>query len=544
MKTKTNSPYHEVGEALINKGLVILPLRENHKAPTPAKWTDYTKEQSKNTLADKGNYNIGLLLGKTNGVLALDFDHGSKELNSRILKICGQSDLVKKGAKGGTIFFRYNGEKSKKWKKDGEMVLELLSDGTQTVIPPSIHPDTMSPYIYTKGKTLLDIDVSELPFLPTDFSQKMDELMSGKKVLSSSSDLDIAGEALYFVQPEDYDTWLKCGMALKNSFGDDGFEVWDKWSSKDPKYNANEMFPKWKSFKGDGITTASIFKIAIKNGYTPPKNVSSFFNVGNAKLEFDRWRLRGRPIGISSGIEPFDNHLHIRPKEYTVVTGMPNSGKSEFLDFLVYNIAKNHKQKVMFCSLEKDPSTHIESFVHRYVGKSLEERTTLEEQGALNEIQSNLFFYNHLYESKDIDAILTKAKEVSDSVGLDVLVIDPFSYLTSCKIGSEFEHVRYVNIQIANFAKKNSVHVFLVAHPKTLENRKAKEKYTALTLYSISGGANFYNSCDNGMVISRDGNDVEVDIQKIREQAVDSTGSFMMQYDKPTRSYKKLDGGF
>lgn len=542
---KISSPFHEVADDLTNRGLVIIPLKEQSKIPLIRDWTNTTNEQSKQFINQQGNFNVGLVLGKPSGIIALDFDNNIEGLHQKILKVCGQSDVVKKGQKGGTIFFKYNGEKSFKWKKNGEMVLELLSDGTQTVIPPSIHPKTKKPYYYTKGVTLKDVDLNTLPYLPDNFAERIDKLFTGKDNIMSGSNLDIAQEALYFVKADEYDTWLKCGMALKNEFGEEGFEVWEKWSITDPKCNPEELAPKWKSFKRDGLTCATIFQIAIKNGYKPPRNASSFYNVGNAKLEFDRWRLKGRPVGLSTGIEPFDKLLHIRKKEFTLITGTPNSGKSEFLDYLLFNLVEKHKLKCMFASFEKDPTDHVESFVHRLTGKALEVRNKEEEIQALEKVKDHLFFYNHLYESRDIDDILSRAEELIKKVGLDILAIDPYSYITSKEIANEFTNVRYVCIQLTKFAKKHGLHIFLVAHPKTLESRKVnKEKEERLTLYSISGGANFYNKCDNGIVVSRDGREVDIDIQKVRKQDVDSTGRFTMEYNKPTRSYKTFTGEY
>ena len=548
MKTKTTSPYHEIAETLIKKGLVVIPLRADSKIPLLPEWTSFTKEQSKKQLEVAGGFNIGLLLGEPSGIVALDFDIDMDNLHRRILKVCGQSDVVKKGAKGGTIFFRFDGEKAKKWKRNGEMVLELLSTGNQTVIPPSIHPDTMEPYIYTKGKSLADIVSTDLPFLPKDFISKMDELFEGKTpMMTTGSNLDIASEALYFIEADDYDTWLKCGMALKNEFMDEGFEVWEKWSLTNDKCKPEELFPKWKSFKGGGITTATIFQMAIKNGYNPPKNAGNFYNVNNIKAVMQKWRVKGRFLGWDSGIEAFDKLLHIRRREFTVVTGRPGSGKSEFLDFLVHKLSKENDLKTMLISFENTPEDHAESFVHRAVGKDLQNRTMEDEILAIQKIQDNIFFYEHERASKDIDSLLERAKEVRKNQGLDILVIDPYCYLTSKDIANEFANARYICLRLSNFAKENNIHVFLVAHPKTLDAKKVTQgRAPALTLYSISGGATFYNVIDNGIIISRDtdNNDVEVDIQKVKKQAVDSTGTFLMSYDKPTREFVNYKGEF
>ena len=43
MKTKTTSPYHEIAETLIKKGLVVIPLRADSKIPLLPEWTSLTK---------------------------------------------------------------------------------------------------------------------------------------------------------------------------------------------------------------------------------------------------------------------------------------------------------------------------------------------------------------------------------------------------------------------------------------------------------------------------------------------------------------------
>lgn len=55
-------------------------------------------------------------------------------------------------------------------------------------------------------------------------------------------------------------------------------------------------------------------------------------------------------------------------------------------------------------------------------------------------------------------------------------------------------------VQLKQFAMTNSVHVWLVAHPKQLNAWKG----AAPTLYDISGSAHFNNKADVGMVVHRD----------------------------------------
>jgi hypothetical protein len=56
---------------------------------------------------------------------------------------------------------------------NGRKVLQILSTGRQTVIPPSIHPDTKEPYRWTNGKSLYDTALTELPPLPRDYRERI-----------------------------------------------------------------------------------------------------------------------------------------------------------------------------------------------------------------------------------------------------------------------------------------------------------------------------------------------------------------------------------
>ena len=57
-------------------------------------------------------------------------------------------------------------------------------------------------------------------------------------------------------------------------------------------------------------------------------------------------------------------------------------------------------------------------------------------------------------------------------------------------------------LQIKRFAQTHSVHVWLVAHPKQLQQWKGE----APGLYDISGSAHFNNKADNGLVVHRNFN--------------------------------------
>jgi len=81
--------------------------------------------------------------------------------------------------------------------------------------------------------------------------------------------------ALAMINPDcGYDDWMRVGMAINNELGDAGLSVWDYWSSRGTKYSGSrDLEGHWRSFKGDGVTVATLFKMAMDAGWRPPKPV-------------------------------------------------------------------------------------------------------------------------------------------------------------------------------------------------------------------------------------------------------------------------------
>lgn len=293
----TYSPLNHVLDKFISKGMVVIPIQPNTPGLAPKApgfyviWTktwslmsDWQKfvDAPLNPLTIQQwktwpNANVGLPLGGVNNVIALDFDYDINGLHEQIESIAGVSPCKKKGAKGFTAFYRFNGEKSYKWNLEKQSIVELLSKGRQTVIPPSIHPDGMA-YEWI-GTPLYEIDINDLPQLPEDFKQQVDKLIHGDQeeretagvsfLWENPADEDVV-DALNFIDPScGYEDWVQIGMALQNHFGERGLSLWDTWSSKSDKYpDSKTIQTKWKSFKPNhGITIKTLFKQARLNGY-------------------------------------------------------------------------------------------------------------------------------------------------------------------------------------------------------------------------------------------------------------------------------------
>ena len=84
-------------------------------------------------------------------------------------------------------------------------------------------------------------------------------------------------EALHCIPPDlCRDDWWKIAAALKNEYGENGFDLFDQWSQGGDGYNAKDVTATWKSTgaKGQGasITIGTLFKMAKDNGYKPHKS--------------------------------------------------------------------------------------------------------------------------------------------------------------------------------------------------------------------------------------------------------------------------------
>ena len=152
-----------------HKGLSVIPDKYGKKQPMFSGWSDYcyrlpTKEEVLSWSTQIGDSNIALCLGEASKVVALDIDTVDPQVLEIIMPILPESPVVKKGAKGETRFFQYSGETTDSVKHNGMMVIEILSSGKKTTLPPSLHPNGES-YVWT-GKSLLDVEIDTLPLLP------------------------------------------------------------------------------------------------------------------------------------------------------------------------------------------------------------------------------------------------------------------------------------------------------------------------------------------------------------------------------------------
>ena len=245
--------------------------------------------------------------------------------------------------------------------------------------------------------------------------------------------------------------------------------------------------------------------------------------------------------GLSTGWVGLDEFYRISPSEVTVITGVPNMGKSEWMDALMINMVQDYGWTFGIFSAENFPvKHHLLKLVGKFSGKAfwgddrLDEKTARSSMAVLDD---HVKFIGTQEKDVTIESILDQARILNYRYGLNGLIIDPWNTVEH-KFRDGENETNYVSRTLAalsSFAKLNEIHIWIVAHPRKMEmdnNRKP----VVPTPYDISGSANFFNKPENCVTVHRHKDDNEdyvgIHVQKVRFQYKNGRpGDAKLQYD-------------
>lgn len=244
------------------------------------------------------------------------------------------------------------------------------------------------------------------------------------------------------------------------------------------------------------------------------------------------WR-KGRPRGMATGYAELDKVYTFQLGSLNVFTGMPQSGKSEFVHQLIVKANEIHGWKAALFSPEMLPIELLFSnFAEKMTGKSFfgppETRMSYQEvQDAMTKINECIkVILPDADKTPTLDDLLTAAQVCIDRYGVKIFVIDPYNEIEHMRNQwmSETEYISYFMSRLRKFARQNKIWVALVAHPTKLKRDEKTKRYPVAGLYDIAGSANFANKTDNGISLYRDqgreGNIVQVHILKIKNKHI------------------------
>lgn len=75
----------------------------------------------------------------------------------------------------------------------------------------------------------------------------------------------------YVSNSDDRELWVRMGAGIKTELGEDGFDIWDRWSQTADNYQSQSAKAVWKSLKPGRVNIGSVFHEAKQGGYKPDK---------------------------------------------------------------------------------------------------------------------------------------------------------------------------------------------------------------------------------------------------------------------------------
>ena len=291
--------------------------------------------------------------------------------------------------------------------------------------------------------------------------------------------------------------------------------------------DANEYLIKYGSFELCNL---------IKTAQDVP--IEGVVNCGDIYDDIYDLYLHGFQPGAKLNIAELDELVTWVTGRLVVVTGIPGHGKSEVTDWIISLLNLIHGWKAAYFSPENHPiSYHYGKIASKIAGKSFGSKFLNNDEfvQSYQYISENFMFINP-QDDLTIESILDKAKYLVRKCGIKILVIDPFNKLDHLqeKGESETQYISRFIDRLTNFARINGVLVFLVAHPRKMQNKKDDpSKYEVPTLYDINGSANFFNKADYGITIYRDKQAelVSVIVQKVKFKHWGKTGTVDFKYN-------------
>lgn len=281
----------------------------------------------------------------------------------------------------------------------------------------------------------------------------------------------------------------------------------------------------------------------------PETKLEGVFTISDFEQSLDALFENGMQKGLTIGHDNFDNLCSFETKRLCIVTGIPGSGKSEFIDEIAERLNIRYNWRFAYFSPENAPlAYHASKLVEKFTGKKFDKQHLGygEYRQVKEHLEKDFFFISPASDFK-LDTILDKAKSLVRRKGIKALVIDPYNRLESQATGrvSETLYISETLDKLTTFAQQNDLLIILMAHPTKLPKNK-DGIIEAPTLYDISGSANFYNKADFGIVVHRDkiNNIVEVHVLKVKFRHLGQPGIALFKYNINNGRYVPYTNGF
>ena len=258
----------------------------------------------------------------------------------------------------------------------------------------------------------------------------------------------------------------------------------------------------------------------------PLEGVSTLRDIEDELKDFVK---NGFKPGFQIGLKNFDDIFSTYTGQFITVTGIPSSGKSDFVDQMVVGYNKLYGWKTAYASPENQP---VYLHAHKLMRKHWQDMPTVGDIGnqqwnkVTEHVNDNYFFID--MDKYNLEAVLRKGAELVKRKGIKCLVLDPFNKIRDINAHSDDVN-RYTMDYLAKieaFCRKYDVLTFIVAHP-TKMYKGQDGKIEEPTMYNIKGGGEWYDASYHGLLVHRDyeAKTTKVKVLKVKFQNLGENGA-------------------
>tara|TARA_R110001583_G_scaffold64995_2_gene187955 strand:+ start:1183 stop:2901 length:1719 start_codon:yes stop_codon:yes gene_type:complete len=258
----------------------------------------------------------------------------------------------------------------------------------------------------------------------------------------------------------------------------------------------------------------------------PLEGVSTLKDIEDELKDFVK---NGFKPGFQIGLKNFDSIFSTYTGQFITVTGVPSSGKSDFVDQMVVGYNQLYGWKTAYASPENQP---VYLHAHKLMRKHWQDMPAVGDIGGdkwsqvTEHVNDNYFFID--MDKYNLEAVLRKGAELVKRKGIKCLVLDPFNKIRDVNAHSDDVN-RYTMDYLAKieaFCKKYDVLTFIVAHP-TKMYKGQDGKMEEPTMYNIKGGGEWYDASYHGLLVHRDyeAKTTKVKVLKVKFQNLGENGA-------------------
>ena len=373
----------------LHAGFQLTPLAG--KRPIIRNWTKRTLDRKQLIQLAKKEYNFGALLRAEHIVIDVD-PRNFKDANTwtrfvelyNLEALLDKAPTVKTGGDGFHFYFSKPKSINIIETLDGFEGIEFKSDNRQVVIPGSIHPDSLNPYVWVKNSQFL----SALPQIPTNILTLITRPQLGTDSFSLAGQFSIEEianilDALDVTKYRDHDEWFRIMVACHHASAGRARQEFINWSTSDLQYKNHDhnIGMRWDSL-----------------------HFSS-----NTEITYRTLRYELKKIGRLDVIRSLYSNAHDLPTEITVDLGFirPDSteqmGPFEFLNHNYCSVMASSRA-VLYHSRESDSTqwatTSRTAFEQQYGDLQVEIK------GRTRPISLIKAWYQWRYHRKAVEAVL------------------------------------------------------------------------------------------------------------------------------------------